>query len=214
MTSINKFFTDWAKQLPVFTQPNQYLTSNTLHDVLDDSDLSDSINLTTVIPFDHDFSFMLIDFNEWSVIDSKIILPEHFDLSQLLNSFWQSQPIVVLTDLAIESLYNTQLFHDKLRSLDLSYSWDLSSEHAPENSHYLNQSFDLDKLAHFGIYLQGHCYSSRKVVITPNALPEDTAYLIPVFNIHSMDTSEVQQLIVFDDNGKFIDCVVGTGLIR
>ncbi|WP_180190226.1 hypothetical protein [Acinetobacter sp. YH01009] len=214
MTSTNRFFTDWAKQLSVFTETNNHLNSFTLYDVLDDSELSSSINTVTLLPYDHDASFMAIDLKDWSLIESKIQFPTHFDLSQLLSTFWESQPIVVLTDLATADLYESSLLDDRLRTLQFAYSRDLSSDHAPEETHYLNQSFDLNKLAHFGIYLQGHCYTADKFVITPNTLPKNTAYIIPVFNIHSMDTSEVQQLIVFDEKGKFLDCVVGTGLIR
>ncbi|WP_377802667.1 hypothetical protein RBI11_18480 (plasmid) [Acinetobacter baumannii] len=76
----------------------------------------------------------------------------------------------------------------------------------------ISQSFDLDKLMRCGVYLQGHCYSAHDFVINNHNLFEKDSLIVPVFNIHSTQ-KELQQFLVFDLQGKFLDCVVGTEVL-
>nr|WMM94421.1 hypothetical protein [Pseudomonas aeruginosa] len=99
-----------------------------------------------------------------------------------------------------------------VKQVNLAYSRDIASEYAPEDVHYISQSFDLDKLMRCGVYLQGHCYSAHDFVINNHNLFEKDSLIVPVFNIHSTQ-KELQQFLVFDLQGKFLDCVVGTEVL-
>jgi hypothetical protein len=100
-------------------------------------------------------------------------------------------------------VHDSDFFQQSLvKQVNLAYSRDIASEYAPEDVHYISQSFDLDKLMRCGVYLQGHCYSAHDFVINNHNLFEKDSLIVPVFNIHSTQ-KELQQFFVFDLQGRF-----------
>lgn len=205
MSNINSYFLDHAKQVPVYLQSNDSVRD--LYDYTSGAEDAAHVNVITVIPYEHDGSFLALPLEDWAMIEEKAQFPGYFDLSQLLTTFWHSQPVVFLTDIDYKD-FDQQVVRDHVRDLSLAYSRDLAAQYCAEHSHYLNQSFDLEKLAQKGVYLQGNCYDIAQLMFSHTILPENTKYFIPLFNIYSHDSNEMLQLLAFDANGHFIDFIV------
>ncbi|MCE6238593.1 MULTISPECIES: hypothetical protein [Acinetobacter] len=210
--SVLDFFTNRSKTLNIIVNP-ELNTGHSLADFSYNEELHQDLNVLTVIPLDHYGNFLSLTLDDWSVITSKVQFPEHLDFNQLLSIFWETQPILVVTDIARSEVHDSDFFQQSLvKQVNLAYSRDIASEYAPEDVHYISQSFDLDKLMRCGVYLQGHCYSAHDFVINNHNLFEKDSLIVPVFNIHSTQ-KELQQFLVFDLQGKFLDCVVGTEVL-
>lgn len=213
MKSVLDFFTNRSKTLNIIENP-ELNSGNSLSDFLNDADLYQDLNVLTVIPHDHYGNFLSLTLDDWSIIASKVQLPEHCDFNQLLGLFWETQPILVVTDIARSQVHNSDFFrHNMQTQINLAYSRDIASEYAPEDVHYIAQSFDLDKLIHCGVYLQGHCYSAVNFVINSPEPLADNTYIVPISTIYPAQ-KELQQFLVFDPNGNFMDCVVGSGILH
>jgi len=212
MKSVLDFFTNRSKTLNIIVNP-ELNTGHSLADFSYNEELHQDLNVLTVIPRDHYGNFLSLTLDDWGVITSKVQFPEHLDFNQLLSIFWETQPILVVTDIARSEVHDSDFFQQSLvKQVNLAYSRDIACEYAPEDVHYISQSFDLDKLMRCGVYLQGHCYSAHDFVINNHNLFEKDSLIVPVFNIHSTQ-KELQQFFVFDLQGRFLDCVVGTEVL-
>lgn len=211
-TALN-FFTSHSKTLNIISNP-EYQSFFGLSDVLSNFELIESLNVITVIPRDHHGSVLYLSLDDWNIIASKVQFSENLDFIQLLGLFWETQPILVITDVDRSEINDNQFFRDKMISqINLVNSRDIASEYTTDDMHYISQSFDLDKLAKLGIYQQGHCYSARNCSFNRKKILNNDVFFVPIFNIHSRDLKELQQVIVFDYKGNFVDCVVGTEVL-
>lgn len=86
-------------------------TGHSLADFSYNEELHQDLNVLTVIPRDHYGNFLSLTLDDWGVITSKVQFPEHLDFNQLLSIFWETQPILVVTDIARSEVHDSDFFN-------------------------------------------------------------------------------------------------------
>ncbi|WEH96194.1 hypothetical protein PYR74_00175 (plasmid) [Acinetobacter bereziniae] len=110
MKSLLDFFTNRSKTLNIIVNP-ELNTGHSLADFSYNEELHQDLNVLTVIPLDHYGNFLSLTLDDWGVITSKVQFPEHLDFNQLLSIFWETQPILVVTDIARSEVHDSDFFN-------------------------------------------------------------------------------------------------------
>lgn len=110
MKSVLDFFTNRSKTLNIIVNP-ELNTGHSLADFSYNEELHQDLNVLTVIPRDHYGNFLSLTLDDWGVITSKVQFPEHLDFNQLLSIFWETQPILVVTDIARSEVHDSDFFN-------------------------------------------------------------------------------------------------------